>query len=100
MKTAVTKQLPDLARRRLREQPQPSWHEAWVPRGTGSTITRRIRIEGIYQRWVPIPESRGDQAVVDFMNEMEHPVNTALQEFEAQLKAEAESSAAASKKAA
>ena len=100
LKTAVTKQLPDLARRRLREQPQPSWHEAWVPRGTGSTITRRIRIEGIYQRWVPIPESRGDQAVVDFMNEMEHAVNTALQEFEAQVKAEAESNAAASKKAA
>ena len=100
LKTAVTKQLPDLARRRLREQPQPSWHEAWVPRGTGSTITRRIRIEGIYQRWVPIPESRGDQAVVDFMNEMEHAVNTALQEFEAKVKAEAESSAAASKKAA
>ena len=68
-----------------------------MPRGTGSTITRRIRIEGIYQRWVPIPESRGDQAVVDFMKEMEHAVNTALQEFEAQVKAEAESSAAASK---
>ncbi|MCE9659938.1 MAG: hypothetical protein K8R60_15360 [Burkholderiales bacterium] len=100
LKTAVTKQLPDLARRRLREQPQPSWHEAWVPRGTGSTITRRIRIEGIYQRWVPIPESRGDQAVVDFMNEMEHAVNTALLEFEAQVNAEAKSSVLIAKKAA
>jgi GTPase Era involved in 16S rRNA processing len=88
LKTAVTKQLPDLARRRLRERPQASWHEAWVPRGSGSTITRRIRIEGIYQRWVPIPESRGDQAVVDFMNEMEQVVKAALQEFEAQVKAE------------
>lgn len=48
-----------------------------MPRGTGSTITRRIRIEG-HQRWVPIPESRNDQAVVDFMNEMEHAVNKAL----------------------
>jgi tRNA A37 threonylcarbamoyladenosine biosynthesis protein TsaE len=90
LKTAVTKQLPDLARRRLREQPQASWHDAWVPRGTGSTITRRIRIEGIYQRWVPIPESRGDKAVVDFMNEMEQVVNVALQEFETQVKAEAQ----------
>ena len=100
LKTAVTKQLPDLARRRLREQPQPAWHEAWVPRGTGSTITRRIRIEGIYQRWVPIPESRGDQAVVDFMNEMEHAVNTALKGFEAEVSAEAQSGTAALKKAA
>ena len=89
LKTAVTKQLPDLARRRLREKPQPSWHEAWAPRGAGSTITRRIRIEGIYQRWVPIPDSRGDQAVVEFMSEMEHAVNTALADFEAQVKAEA-----------
>lgn len=91
LKTAVTKQLPDLARRRLREQPQPSWHEAWVPRGTGSTTTRRIRIEGIYQRWVPIPESRGDQAVVDFMKEMEQVVGAALKEFEVQVKEEAQS---------
>jgi len=88
LKTAVTKQLPDLARRRLREQPQLSWHEAWVPRGVGSTTTRRIRIEGIYQRWVPIPDARGDQAVVDFMNEVEEVVTTALRDFEAQVTAE------------
>jgi hypothetical protein len=95
LKTAVTKQLPDLVRRRLREQPQPSWHEAWVPRGTGSTSTRRIRIEGIYERWVPIPDARGDQSVVDFMNEMEEVVRTALDEFEAQVKAEAQKAVAA-----
>lgn len=89
LKTAVTRQLPDLARRRLREQPQPAWHEAWVPRGTGSTVTRRIRIEGIYQRWVPVPDSRGDQAVVEFMTEMEHAVNVALQEFEEEVNAQA-----------
>lgn len=83
LKTAVTKQLPDLARRRLREQPQPSWREAWAPRGVGSTITRKIRIEGIYQRQVPIPEARGDRSVVEFMDEMDAVVRTALLEFEA-----------------
>lgn len=93
LKTAVTKQLPDISRRRLREQPQPLWHEAWVPRGAGSTITRRIKIEGIFQRWVPIPESRGDQAVVEFMTEMEHAVNTALKDFEAHVKVEVENGA-------
>ena len=95
LKTAVTKQLPDLARRRLREQPQSSWHEAWVPRGNGSTVTRRIRIEGIYQRQVPIPDARGDETVVEFMNEMEHAVKTALTEFETQVKAEAQNGVAA-----
>lgn len=95
LKTAVTRQLPDLARRRLREQPQSSWHEAWVPRGTGSTATRRIRIEGIYQRQVPIPDSRGDETVIEFMNEMEHAVRTALTEFEIQVKAEAQKDVAA-----
>lgn len=95
LKTAVTKQLPALARRRLREQPQLAWHQAWIPRGAGSTITRRIRIEGIFQRWVPIPESRGDQAVVEFMNDVDQVVNEALHEFEAQVKAGATNKTAA-----
>lgn len=87
LKSAVSMRLPELARRRLREQPQLAWHDAWTPRGTGSTTTRRIRIEGIYERWVPIPDARGDQAVVDFMTEVETAVTTALEEFEAQAKA-------------
>ncbi len=90
LKTAVTKQLPDLSRRRLREQPQSSWHEAWVPRGTGSTETRRIRIEGIYQKQVPIPHARSDKTVIDFVDEIEQAVNIALTEFEMQVKAEAQ----------
>jgi ethanolamine utilization protein EutP (predicted NTPase) len=81
LKTGVTRQLAALARRRLREKPQTEWYDAWAPRGAGSTTTRRIRIEGIYQRWVPIPESRGDQAVIDFMQEVQQVVNTALDEF-------------------
>jgi hypothetical protein len=89
LKTAVTKQMPELARHRLREQPQPSWHEAWTPRGTGSTITRRIRIEGIFQRQVPIPDARGDKIVVDFMKEIKDAVESALNEFEAQVANEA-----------
>ncbi len=85
LKSAVTKQLANLARRRLREQPQPSWHKAWAPRGAGSTITRKIRIEGIYQQQVPIPNARGDQAVVEFVNEIENLVRAALSDFEARV---------------
>jgi GTPase Era involved in 16S rRNA processing len=86
LKTAVTQQLPELVRRRLREEPQMLWQQAWAPRGTDSTITRRILIEGIYERWVPIPESRGDQAVLDFIEEMERLVRTALDEFEGRVR--------------
>lgn len=78
LKKQVTSQLTDLARRRLREQPQQSWQEAWLPRGTGSTVTRRIKIEGIYQQQVPIPDARGDQSVVKFMGEIEDLIQQAL----------------------
>ena len=91
LKTAITKNLPELARRRLREQPQPSWYDAWIPRGAGSTITRRIRIEGIYQRWVPIPDARGDLTVLDFVREVEQVVTVALADFRAQVEAKTNS---------
>lgn len=89
LKNAVARQLPMLARRRLRENPQPAWHEAWMPRGVGSTSTRRLLIEGIYQRWVPIPEARGDQLVLDFIKEVEELVAAALDDFRQQVEAEA-----------
>lgn len=94
LKNAVARQLPDLARRRLRENPQPAWNEAWMPRGLGSTATRRLLIEGIYQRWVPIPEARGDQLVLEFIKEIEDLVNAALHEFRQQVEAEARAATA------
>ena len=48
----------------------------------------------------PIPELRGDQAVVDFMSEMEQSVNTAQRDFEAEVRADAHSGAVLSKEAA
>lgn len=83
IKEAVSLGLPELARRRLRESAQPEWQGAWAPRGTGSTRTRKILIEGIYERWVPVPTSRGDQAVIEFRNELQSLVQKALEEFEA-----------------
>lgn len=87
LKSAVARKLPELARKRLREQPQLAWQDAWLPRGTGSTTTRRILIEGIYERWVPVPDARGDQAVVEFMGQIEQVVKEALAELEAEVKA-------------
>jgi len=74
VKTAVTKQLPELSIRRLRELPQPVWHEAYSLRGAGSTFERRMRIEGIYERWVPVPDARGDKQVYEFLNEVKEVV--------------------------
>jgi hypothetical protein len=70
IKSAVTTQLQALSRRRLREEPQPAWHAAWSLRGKDSTVHRRIRIEGIYAEWVPIPDARGDRSVFKFMEEV------------------------------
>ena len=74
IKTAVTKKLPALSTRRLREQPQPVWHEAYSLRGTGSTFERKMRIEGIYERWVPVPDARGDRFVFEFLSEIKDVV--------------------------
>lgn len=76
LKSAVARKLPELA-----------WQDAWLPRGTGSTTARRILIEGIYERWVPVPDARGDQTVVEFIGEIERVVQEALAEFEAEVKA-------------
>lgn len=78
IKAEITRQLPTLARVRLRDNPQPSWHSAWSLRGTGSTMTRRINIEGIYAEWVPIPDSRGDRATFAFMEEVKDIVMRAV----------------------
>ena len=85
LKNSVTKKLPELSRKRLRESAQTSWHEAWIPRGGGSTLARRSLIEGIYQRQVPVPNARGDVSVVEFIKEIESIVNESLNELQDRL---------------
>ena len=87
IKTAVTKQLPKLSTRRLRDQPQPFWHEAYSLRGVGSTFERRMRIEGIYERWVPVPDSRGDRLVYEFLNEVKDVVIGSVSAVEQEVRA-------------
>ena len=87
IKTTVTKQLPKLSTRRLREQPQPVWLEAYSLRGSGSTFERRMRIEGIYERWVPVPDARGDRLVYDFLNEVKDVVLSSVSAVEQEVRA-------------
>jgi len=82
LKSIVTAKLPELTRKRLRERPQSAWRDAWTPRGIGSTKTRNIRIEGIFERWVPIPNARSDKTDIEFLNEIEEIVRAALKDFE------------------
>ena len=48
-------------------------------RGKDSTIERRLRIEGIYQRWVPIPDARGDKWASELLNEVKGVVTSAVE---------------------
>ncbi|MDB5968512.1 MAG: miro-like family protein [Hydrocarboniphaga sp.] len=82
IKTAVAIQLPSLSTRRLREDPQPMWYEAYSLRGAGSTFERRMRIEGIYERWVPIPDARSERFVFDFLDEIRKVVMGAVEGVE------------------
>lgn len=83
IKTAVThQQLPALCKYRLRELPQPVWYAAYSLRGAGSTFERRMRIEGIYARWVPIPDSRGDRVAFEFLNQVKDVVASSVSKIE------------------
>lgn len=86
VKTVVTKELPKLSQNRLRVQAQPAWHQAYSVRGQGSTIQRRLLIEGIYQRWVPIPDSCGDKWASEFLNEVKGVVTSAIYSVEQEVK--------------
>jgi hypothetical protein len=53
---AVTRRLIQLTRKRLMEDRQPAWLEAYVQRGTGSTFVRaRIIADDVYDRGAPVP---------------------------------------------
>lgn len=82
IKAAVAKQLPGLSNRRLREQPQPVWLGAYALRGSGSTFDRRMRVEGIYERWVPIPDARGDVTAFEFMEEVKALLTDAISDVQ------------------
>lgn len=82
IKALISVKLPALSSRRLRNLPQSSWHDAYHLRGAGSTLDRRLKIEGIFERWVPIPDSRGDKEVQEFLDEVKKIVLEALGQVE------------------
>ncbi len=60
VKECVSGELVRFCNRQLREEPQPQWHEAYAFRGRGSTFDRKVKIEALYERQVPIPGGGSD----------------------------------------
>jgi hypothetical protein len=86
IKTKITTDLPFLSIRRLREEPQPQWQEAYSLRGAGTTRPRASRIEGIFERYVPIPDAVSvDREVWEFLDEVKGTVMKAIGEIKQEI---------------
>jgi len=74
IKSKVAELLPALVRERLRTKPIQQWIDAYWLRGNRSTFERRLRIEAILERWIPIPRMAEDpviqQIVTEFLDEV------------------------------
>jgi hypothetical protein len=66
--------------RQVRERPQPEWQQAYAFRGKGTTFDRKMKIETLYERWVPIPANESDDMhhVQEFIDALKQLVETAI----------------------
>lgn len=80
VKESVSRELVLFCNRQLREEPQPQWHEAYAFRGRGSTFHRKMRIEALYERQVPIPGGGSEDVlhVQRFIDAIKHLVKEAI----------------------
>jgi hypothetical protein len=80
IKAAVSKQLTQFCSLQLREKAQPDWHAAYGFRGSGSTLDRRMKIESLYERWVPEPANEGDEMhhIQEFIDAVKERVSFAI----------------------
>jgi hypothetical protein len=74
IKSLVKEQIAVLSKQRLRENPRPAWQSAYGLGGRGSTFDRKIQVETIYERWVPIPHSGSDKETQQFLDEVKNIV--------------------------
>jgi hypothetical protein len=78
IKARVSQELARFCSQQLRERPRPEWQEAHAYRGMGSTYNRKMKIEAIYERWVPLPEIGGDTHVQEFIDDVKTLVKSAI----------------------
>jgi hypothetical protein len=92
IKAAVSRKLTQFCVRQLRHKAQPDWQVAYAFRGDGSTFDRRLKIESLYERWVPEPANEADDMrhVQEFVEAVKHVVTSAIGETKQALVAESE----------
>jgi hypothetical protein len=93
IKGAVSNELTRFCGLQLREKAQPDWQIAYAFRGTGSTFDRRLKIESLYERWVPEPANEADDMrhIHDFVETLKRVVASAIAETRKAIDAEASS---------
>jgi hypothetical protein len=79
LKQIVNDSLSDISSTRLWKQPQTSWQSAYSVAGTGSTFTRRQRVNEILTRQVPIPHSISDRWAQAWVDEFKRIVQAAVE---------------------
>jgi hypothetical protein len=77
----VSTELRGFCGRQVRERPQPEWQQAYAFRGKGTTIDRALKIEALYERWVPIPADEADEMlhVQNFIDAVKELVKGAIE---------------------
>jgi hypothetical protein len=82
IKAAVSKNLTRFCVLQLREKAQPDWQVAYAFRGTGSTFDRRLKIESLYERWVPEPANEADDMrhIQEFIESVKRLVTSSINE--------------------
>ena len=80
IKATVSQELAAFCSQQLRERPRSQWQEAYAFRGTGSTFDRKIKIEALYERWIPIPANATEdmQHVQKFIDTIKQLVKSAI----------------------
>ena len=87
IKARVTTDLVSLSQKRLREHSRPQWQTAYAFRGPGSTFSRKVTVESVYERWVPIPTSSRDEVAQEFLNDVKTVVDEAIKLIRAEVEA-------------
>ena len=94
IKGVISRELPKFCVRQLRHKAQPDWQVAYAYRGSGSTFDRRLKIEGLFERWVPEPANESDDMrhVQEFIEGVKNVVTFAIEETRRTLTTEHEKS--------
>lgn len=97
IKGVISRELPKFCVRQLRHKAQPDWQIAFAYRGSGSTFDRRLKIESLYERWVPEPANESDDMrhVQEFIYGVKNVVTSAIDETRRTLMTEHEKSSRA-----